>query len=228
MTTAIDIITDALAENGVVGAADPVSAEDATFCLRKLNQLLQRLSNSRQTIPALTQISVTLTGAESYTIGPTGGVVAARPIRVASATATDAGGVEYPVDVLPQEEYDAIAVKAVLGGPPDMVWYESTTPNGRVYVYPRASGYTLKLDCLVLLASFATTTTDVTLPEGYESLLVLMLADDIAAAYGKQTSQDTRRRLKAALTAVKTTNAEKLYLSAGMGAGSDFQFERGY
>lgn len=226
MATVANLIFDALAELGVVGAGDTVSAADYDFCLRKLNQALQRWSNRRLMQPEMAEVSVSLNGAASYTIGPTGNVVAARPLRIEGAIASD-GGVDYPVKVYTRDEWDAIAVKDVTGGPPEGIWYESSLTNGRVWVYPKSAGYTLKLDVLSLLTSFAAISDTVTLPEGYETALTLTLADDVATAYGKQTTPDTRRRLAAAMAAIRTTNAEPMYLVTGM-TGEDFQIERGY
>ena len=65
MTTAIELITDALTEIGVAEAGQSVAPEDAALGLRKLNQLMQRWTNARLTFPTLTIISVPLTGAAS-------------------------------------------------------------------------------------------------------------------------------------------------------------------
>ena len=228
MTTAIELITDALTEIGVAGAGQSIAPEDAALGLRKLNQRIQLWANARLTLPVLTTISVPLTGAASYTIGPSGAVVAARPVKINSATAVDAGGTEYGVNVLPRELWDSITVKAVDGGPPCDVWWDAQPTNGRIYVYPRSTGYTLKLACQTLLTSFATTATAVTLPDGYETALSLTLADDLAASYGKQVSPDTRRRCAGAMRAIKRTNAEPLLLSIEAQSSGDYQIERGY
>lgn len=226
MTTAATLISDALIELGVIGANESPTPEDAAFGLRKLNQLMQRLSTSRQAFPVLTEISVTLTGAQSYTIGPSGTSSTARPVSINSATAADANGVEYAVSVITRAEWDSIAVKDVTGGPPEYVWYQAENTNGLVHVYPKANGYTLKLDCQVLLATFATVSGVLYLPEGYETWLTLSLADDMAQAYGRDVSADTRRRLAAAAAGVKRVNAEPLYLSVE--DRSEFNIERGY
>ena len=227
MTTASIIVSDALAEIGAIGAGETPSAEDAAFCLRKLNQILQRWSNSRLAVPTLTEVSVPLTGLQSYTIGPTGAIVSPRPIRAVSATAVEPSGIEYPVSLYARRDWDAIGFKDVDGGPPSVAWYQPTLVNGVVYVYPKATGYTLKLDCLCLLASFATLSAEVALPEGYDTALTLTLADDIASAFGAQTKPDTRRRCAAAMTAIKSANLEPLYLDVGQ-AGDEFMIERGY
>jgi len=206
MTTALDLITDALLELGVVGAGDTVSPEDAAFGLRKLNSRLEVWSNARLTFPVLQELSVTLTGAASYTLGPGGSPAVSRPLSIDHATAIDSGGLEYPVGVLDQNQWDGIVQKDVTGGPPDYVWYRAGNTNGTVYVYPKATGYTLKLDVQGVLASFAATTTSATLPEGAAVALHLALADDMAAAYGKTTPPDVRRRAAGALHAYKRTN----------------------
>lgn len=230
MTTALTIITDALTEIGVVGASDTVQPEDATFCLRKLNQVLQRWANMRLMLPALVDVSVPMTGAASYTIGPSGAVVAARPVRVSSARCVDSAGTETDIDVFGQELWDAIVVKNVTGGPVSTVWYEATNTNGTLRVYPKAgSGFTVKLRCLALLEAFTIGET-VALPEGYETALTLTLADDIAGAYGRQSTPDLRRRATAAVRTVKRSNAEPLILGidATLVGQQSFEVERGY
>jgi hypothetical protein len=227
MTTAATIIADALIEIGAQGAADTTPAEDQALCLRKLNQIMQRWSNSRLAVPVLTEISVPMTGAQSYTIGPSGVVVAARPIKAMSATAIDGSGLEYPVTLYARRDWDTIVEKSASGGPPDIAWYQPSSPNGVLYVYPLSTAYTVKLDCLTLLASFPNASANVTLPEGYETAITLTLADDIATAFDKQSSPDTRRRCAAAMAAIKATNTEPLYLDVGM-QGQEYQIERGY
>lgn len=227
MTTALQIITDALSEIGVVGAGDAVEPGDAALGLRKLNQVLQRWANMRLMLPVLAEVSVPMSGAASYTIGPTGAVVAARPVKVSAARAVDAG-VEYPVDVLGQALWDAIGVKDVTG-PVSAVWYQATNTDGTLHVYPKASSGHVKLRCLTVPESF-TLAEAVTLPEGYESALTLTLADDLSGVYGKQATPDLRRRATAAVRTVKRSNTEPLILGvdATLIGSPSFQIERGH
>lgn len=230
MTQVIDLINDALIEIGALSAGRTASAEDSALCLRRLNQIMQRWSNTRLMIPALTNISVPLTGALSYTIGPSGNVVAARPIKIEVAWIEDAGGVVYPVTVNNRQQWRSIAVKDVDGGPPSDIWYEALDTNGRVYTYPKASGYTLKMDCQVLLTSFSATTDTITLPDGYESALYLTLADEVQRAFGRPVDPDLRMRARGARNAVKATNNEPLLLTvdAAMVNYDDYRIERGF
>ena len=228
MSTALDIITDALQELGVVDAGGTVAPEDAAFCLKRLNQIIQTWANSFLTFPVLTSISVPMTSSETYTIGPTGNVVAARPVKVTGAVLRDAAGNDSTVDILSAPEWAVIFAKDTTG-PTSGIWYEATDTNGTLHVHPQSSGYTLLLDCQTRLTSFASTSTAVTLPEGYEAALMLALVDSIAGPYTKQVSADQRRRLAGAMSAIKRNNAEPLYVTVDVGSGNeDYRIKRGY
>jgi hypothetical protein len=227
MTTALQLIEDAFAQANLAETGQDLSAEDAALGLRTLNRLMGKWSNLRLFFPVLAEYSVPLTGAASYTIGPTGGVVGLRPLKVNSATATDAGGMEYPVKILTREQWDAISVKSVTGGPPSCIWYSADTTNGRVYAYPISTGYTLKIDCQALLTSFELAT-DVTLPDGYEAAIVPTLADELCSSFGINTPGDVLRRAAGAVRAIKRTNTEPLQSTHDLATGSTFIIERGY
>lgn len=230
MTTALDLITDALSEIGVIGVGQSVPAEDAALSLRYLNRMVQRWSNTQMMMPVVAQVSVTLNGALSYTIGPSGAdVTAARPISVVGAYSEDAGGIRYDCDVLSRQEWNAIGDPQTAGGPPDGVYYERTAgTTGRIYTHPKSTGYTLKLDCLSLITSY-TLLTSVTLPPGYESAIVLSLAEDLCGPFGKRADLDLKMRAKGARMVVKRTNAEPLLLKQELAAGEEYyEIERGY
>ena len=230
MTTALTLITDAMAQANLTESGQSLPSEEAQTGLRALNRLMGKWSQMRLLIPALAQYTVTLNGAASYTIGPTGVVVGLRPIKVLSATATDAAGTDYEVHLRTQEQWDAIPLKDVDGGPPDQVWYQPTLGNGRLWVYPRSTGYTLQLDAQALVASFPSLTTDLTLPEGYEAAIVPSLADELCSTYGVQTPGDVLRRAAGAVRALKRTNSEPIRADhdlAEIGRNS-FIIERGY
>jgi hypothetical protein len=226
MTTALEIITDALGELGVVGAGQSVSANDSTLGLRYLNRIFERWSNMRLLQPVLTQLSVTQTGAASYTLGP-GGSPTTRPIKVLSATYVDTGGTEYPVQLITRAQWDAIPNKADTGSYPDRIWYAPELTSGVLYAYPRVSSGALKLDCLTTMQALALAGT-LTLPPGYEAALVPTLADDMAAQYGLPTPPDVRRRSAGAVKALKRTNQEPVYAAQELAGEPSQNILRGY
>lgn len=226
MTTALEIITDALGELGVVGAGQSVSANDSTLGLRYLNRIFERWSNMRLLQPVLTQLSVTQTGAASYTLGP-GGSPTTRPIKVLSATYVDTGSTEYPVQLITRAQWDAIPNKADTGSYPGRIWYAPELTNGVLYAYPRVSSGALKLDCLTTMQALALAGT-LTLPPGYEAAIVPALADDLSASYGRQVSPDVRRRAAGALAALKRTNQEPIYAVQELAGEPSANILRGY
>lgn len=225
MTTALTLITDALLEIGAHDAGQSVPAEDAALALRLLNRIMGRWSNSPALFPVIPEQSVTMTGAESYVVGPSTSLV--RPLRVDRATFI-LGEVEYPVNVLNRAEWDRIAVKDVDGGPVTDVWYEASNTNGRVYVYPLAPSGTLRLEGATKLATFASLASEVDLPEGYESAIVLTLALDLAGPFRVQPPADLRQRAAGAVRVLKRMNTEALLVSVGLVGSQEFEIQRGY
>jgi hypothetical protein len=228
MTTAITLIGDALGELGLIGTGQTVDAHDSALGLRYLNRLFERWSNMRLLQPVLTQISVTMTGAASYLIGPGGATVTARPIKVLSVTYVDTGSLENPVSILTREQWDAIPNKADTGSYPACVWYAPEVTNGVLYVHPKPSAGALKVDCLTVMQALALSDT-LTLPAGYESAIVPTLADDIASQFGRSTPPDVRRRAVGAVRALKRTNHEPVMARQELaGNGIKADIERGY
>jgi hypothetical protein len=225
MTTALEIITDALVEIGAHDSGQTVPAEEAARALRYLNRLLQRWSNSPALFPVLPEISVTMTGAASYVVGPATSLP--RPLRIDRATYV-LDGLEYHVNVLSREEWDAIYSKNVDGGPVSDIWYEASNTNGRVYVYPKAPAGTLKLDAPTLLGSFAGLSSEIDLPVGYESAIVLTLAMDLVGTYQLKTPPGLPQRAAGAVRVLKRMNAEPLLMTVGTTARQEYQIERGY
>lgn len=229
MTTALQIINEAFEEIGVKEVGQSLPAEDADRGLRLLNRVLGTWATMRLLAPYSTTVSVPMTGAASYTIGPTGGLVAARPVKILSAVARDAYGMDYSVAVIDKARWDAIPDKTTTGGPPRFVWYDASIPNGRVYVYPLAdSAYTLRLEAQALLASFANLSTDVTLADGYFNAMSLALAVAAAPGYSVQVSADLQRAATSAIRAVKRINAQSVNSAHELAAEGGFMIERGY
>lgn len=204
-TTAEVIITDALKEIQVLGDGTAIDSVQLADGLRMLNRLMDVLSNKRDFAYIRTDVSRALTGEASFTIGPTGTTVAARPIKIDSAYVVLSGST-YPVEILDNERWDRILYKAITGGNTAALYYYGSYPDGVVYVYPLATGCTLHLRTVVSVKQFAATTTQIDMPQGYEDYLMLGLAIRAAPSYGAKVSDDTRRAYRAAKALVTRTN----------------------
>ena len=205
-TTAAVIISDALKEIGVIGEGETPTATMYSDGLRMINRMLETLSHSPAfEFSAYPQITKTLAGQSSFKIGPTGDVVAERPIKINSALCTFQG-IDYPADVIDADQYDALEDKSTTGSVPWCVYYGGEFPDASVYLWPISTGGTLKLRCTAVLKQFASTSTQIELPPGYEDYLMLGLAIRAAPQYQKTLNPETRLAYRAAKTAVKKTN----------------------
>lgn len=204
-TTAAIIITDALKEIVVLGEGETPSAGMLADGLRMLNRLLDTFSTASEWAYFASQEQSALTGQQTLTIGPTGNIVAQRPIKIETAT-VDRNGITYPVKVIDNERYDILTYKALAGANTQAIYYEATYPNGTIYLYPIATGCTLKMRVLNSVKQFATSATQIDLPEGYEDAIMLSLACRMAPGYGRPISPDTRTAKRAAMNAIKRTN----------------------
>lgn len=190
-TTASVIISDALKEIGVIGEGETPSATMLSDGLRMLNRLCDTLSN----IPsfgftAYPLLSKTMAGESSFDIGPTGDVVADRPIQIKSAYCT-LNGEDFPVEIVTQEKYDEIENKTTVGDVPWCLYYGGQFPDGMVYLWPQSTGGTLKMRTVSVVKQFSSTSTQIEMPPGAEDYLMLGLAIRMAPSYQKSPSQDT-------------------------------------
>lgn len=204
-TTCLQMITDALAEIGVIGEGETPNASMVDFSMRILNRMLASLSNIAEFAYFAATESRTLTGESSFTIGPTGDVVSERPIAVETATVV-VDDITYPVKVIDNERYDNITYKSLAGAYTEAVYYDGTYPNGTVYVYPICSGATLNLSVLNNVKQFANELVQIDMPDGYEDAIVLNLALRLARPYGRDVSKDLKMDAVKAMTLVKRTN----------------------
>jgi len=204
-TTATVIITDALAEIGVLGEGETASADMIARGLRVLNRLLDTLSNNTNWAYFVSEVVQTMTGQASFTIGPTGNVVDDRPIAIETATVV-VNGITYPVKVIDNERYDILTYKALTGAYTAAIYYEGTYPNGTVHCYPLCSGATLHMRVLNNVKQFANASVNIDMPEGYEDAIILALARKLARSYGRTVTPDLIRDAVKAMSIVTKTN----------------------
>ena len=129
-TTAAVIISDALKEILVIGEGEAPSATMLSDGLRMLNRLLDTFSNNNDFAYFASMEQKALTGQQMLTIGPTGDIVATRPIKVETAV-VDRNGITYPVKVIDNEKYDDLTYKALAGANTQAVYTRRLSPTER-------------------------------------------------------------------------------------------------
>lgn len=155
------------------------------------------------------------TGNISYTSGD---FFTTRPIRIVGAFTRDALSVDTPMGVITEQYWNNIADKAASATTPQKILYRPSFPFGQIIVYPVPSGsLTLHLRSEKMIGTYAALTSSQYLPPGYQRLLELSLAVDLAPEYGSRAAPETVAYLKSDLENIMRTNLSKI-LSSKIGA----------
>ena len=210
MSTALDTITAAMELVGVLAGDETPKAGDANRALRSLNNMLDSWGTERQFVYVLTDDTITLTGAASYTIGESGtpDVSTVRPLQIDDASFVRVGSSDYPVEVITQDQYDAIPVKSTSGERPYQLYYSPTYPNGTLYVYPAGSG-NLYLKSWKSFSSLASLSTSMSFPPGYQRAIEYSLAEEIAPIFNLPLPDSVVRIAQKARRNIKRVNAPR-------------------
>lgn len=189
MSSAAQIIQSALERIGAYGQGQTMTAADSARGLDQLNKVLDSLSNESLACYAFTEVVFTLIpGKYQYTVGTTGtpDVNATRPLKLregrGAAYTLDANGNRYPLDVIPQSEWNAIGnVSAnTVSNLPTVLFYDPQFPLGIINVWPYPTmGNIVHADALLQLGDMANLSQTFSLPPGYELMIETQLATQL-------------------------------------------------
>ena len=183
MTTPLEIIYQSLKDCGFTGDGETPLDVNVNDAFRKLNWMLAEWRQRRGMVFHLLEKTLVLTGAQSYTIGPVGQIaITQRPSKIDSAIVrqgfTSGNTVDFKVSILQAfEDWQQVAAKNV-SGPPNVLFYDTAWPEGRIYLWPipLANQYELRVLVKAELEGFTSLTQEVQLPPEYESALNWNLA----------------------------------------------------
>lgn len=232
MATVLELITDALVTVKALAVGETPDADMTTDAMSKFNEVLEALSLQNLAIYASTDTVIPLLpGVRRYTLGPGG--LGQRPLSansIDSVTVTYEG-TDFPVEVVTQDRYDALAVKETTGIPCWMA-YDNGYPDATMTLYPAPERTALLTLSQRKAFAPATSLADTFLmPSGYRRMVRLMLAWELLSDYpgmGADEVAKLQRDVAGALGAVKRANTENSILvseaaylgSAGRGWGS--------
>lgn len=236
MTTALQLITSSLRKLGAVAAGEALDADEQSDALAALNQILESWNLKGLALYRRENAVYTLVPSQqTYTIGSGADFDGARPITLHSAFVTR-GGIDYPLAVLTQAQWNDILQKSTESQLPEAVYYEPTFPDGTLRFWPvplEALPVTLAID--MQLAVVADINDDLSFPPGYERALLYALAVDLAPEYPAVTlSQSVIDAADEALADIKRANNTQnqpatfdLALAGGYGSSSLSRFLAG-
>ena len=216
--TTRQLIRGSLRLLGAVESGENVEANETADALEALNALLLSWSLERLHIFHISRLEVpTVPGQQTYTWGPGGNIVGARPLRLERALINlgpgsgSGGTLEWPISVWTQDEYESGLRLKQLGSTIAWgVYLEESFPLARLHVWPVPTLTTTRLILFpwLQLMSLPTLDTLVDFPPGYERLLRYGLAVELAPEYGREAPTVVVMTLAEAKSAVKRMNTK--------------------
>ena len=189
---AADLVTSSMRLVGALETNEVPTANEVADALLVLNDMLESWSIDGLMVYVCRDIVVPLTvGVATYTMGPTGGVVTARPTRVEDAYARWQG-VDYPIDVTGEtSRYDQISLKTQGGVTPEFALLELSYPDATLTVWPvpTFAGVVMYLTVPTSLTQVSSSATTLAYPPGYSKALRYCLGVELAPEFGLTVSE---------------------------------------
>jgi hypothetical protein len=222
MTTVADLLKDSLIEVGSITPDESLTANESDHAMRVMNRMIQQWNAEGCMVYTLNRdLFSFIVGQQSYTLGTGGNFNISRPVKIAMASVQDsslARPVEIPLNILTDDEWRGVAVKATPSVFPTQLWIAGNVPLNTLWFWPipQSATYQLVLYSWGKTADYTAVTDTVTFPSGYEEAIVTNLAIRLAASYGKPADQGLHLRAQNAKALIATINDEPLYATSDM------------
>lgn len=186
MATALQIILSSASKLGVLQAGQSMEGDDIDVCFRALNLMLDGW-RGRPSAPLLswqdTETIIALPdGTASLTIGPGQQVNVPLPGRIELSSYVRVSGIDYPLRVVDEPQFNRIALKSLSGVWPSVVNLQGGASTGTLRFWPQGQSE-VHLVTRVPFLRFADLTTNYPLAPGFERAMVFNLCPEIAADF---------------------------------------------
>jgi len=211
---AMDFITDAMLEIGVLAQGEVPSADEGAACLRKLNRLLDTMNARRALIYNVNFTTYTLlTNHQPHTIGPGGDFnVPTRPERIVSAQLvlnTSNPAVNLPLNLRDDAWWANNRVPSLAASVPTDLYYSPDFALGKIFLWPiPTTAYQLQIETWEPFTLLKSTTDPIAYPPGYWDAIVYTLAITLAPSFHAELHPALVAAQKAAMAAVINNNLE--------------------
>jgi hypothetical protein len=204
--TAQELIKMALRVIGVTAAGETPPDNEMQDALAAMKVMFRSWASKGMVIYTTEIDTHTLSaGTVSYTIGSAGTINTTRPQSIRSAFVTSSG-LDYPLNIISEEEYTAIAIKDQGDNYPSDLWYKPEYPLGVIYLYPPGGGV-LTLHSIKQLSEPSALTTSIAFPGEYDAAIKWNLAEQMCPEYGKEPSPYIMKMAEDSLDDVINFNA---------------------
>lgn len=207
--TALQMIARSMRLIGALGRGETPTADEQTDGLTALNAMLQAMSIQRLIIYHIQVENFSWPAATaSRTIGPSADFDTARPVRIERAWQR-LNNQDYPVNVINFAQWSRIQQKNLSTSIADRIYLDNAFPIATLYLYQVPSDTAqIYLQTWKALQSFPAATTEISLPPGYEDMLVFNLAIALAGEYQRSIPQQVTKYAASTMRAIKRLNAK--------------------
>lgn len=191
-TTVKKIVKKAFQKAGILTKTQDPAADELNDAVDALNDMMESWANDSMLCIARATENFPLTAnISAYTIGTGGAFNTVKPIDIISAFIRS-GGIDYPVDVITDENYSDITFKTA-GGIPDWLKFDNSFPLATITLYPVPyGGLNLYLLTEKPLTAYGINDS-VILPPGWNRALIYNLSIEIGPDYGQEPSAETKQ-----------------------------------
>jgi len=210
MTSQIaDILTDSLIYVGAYAQGQIPNTDDMSLAFRVINRKLDSLSAEKLSMVGLKREQYTLSGAASYTYGPTlTWNATARPIKIKSASVLAVNGVERPCSIDSAEQWASVADKSRTGIYVEDLFYDNGFPTGIIYVSPMPAAGNIVLWTFQAIPQLPSQTGTVELAPGYTEAVIKIAASDLCIAFQRPLTQELANAEAQTKSVIAQLNAE--------------------
>lgn len=210
-TSSGDLFKAALRKcSGVIAEGEEPSVELMEDTRLAFNIMIDSWSAERLSVFSTQEQVLTWPAGERIrTIGPSGNLVANRPVAVDDSTyfKDPASGISYGLKVINQEQYNKIALKTSTSSYPQVMWVNMDMPNVTAYLFPVPTrDIELHLCSVSELTQISDLFTSIILPPGYQRALIYNLALEICTELGLEPSKNVKRIANQAKRSIKAQN----------------------
>lgn len=210
MATVRDLLQDAMVTIGILSDNESISASDAATGLRFLNRKIDQFNSEGFTIYKIEREEFPLVNGQSaYTMGVGGDFNTAFPqiVEEVGSILVGSSNIESKVQIMNDQEWQQVAFKALPGPLPFQVFIENRFPLLRFNFYPVPTGVNkVAIYSRKPLTAFSSVNDTISLPPGYEPMLMFNLCPLLANAFGKSVTQYVMDQANETLGNIKRKN----------------------
>lgn len=203
-----DLIKQALKLGTCIAAGETPIAEESNDALIKLNDLMEIWTLQNLAVWGSADVSFpTIANQAAYTIGPTGTWAGPRPVRINDMPFCTLSGIDYPIEIIGQDDYDLIALKTQPGQIVERMLYVTDNPNGIITLWPVPNGViSITMNTDRILTQVPDLFTVMNFPPGYLLAFKYTLAVMLCPEYGRVPPDDVKAIAAGAMGDIKRAN----------------------